>query len=430
MNRLGKCVSYPVTQGLLTELAFTSAKKSKDFPENLHKRSDLNLMVAFDNFDLFVSTPNGKDTMHETVEIGIQTIPASLEEQEIDQPLFEDEFEEPSTTAIRKRRRRAFEAKDDEIAPYPKKVTMSTTLLDLEDERRKVNAATIESAALMDFWWLTCLFSEIPQTPMWVGWNSQRILSPQPKQKVVYLPQIDASPTRNDVVVETLERSKRMKEACNQKYMSVTYDLAIAMPALKIQKAEGRKYQDLFIQLGTFHMVMSYFKGVGKFMAESGLPHILTESGVLAQGSLRGFLNGTNFNRNKRIHPLLAAALLKLHFKSFLKQEHTMDAENLKQLLLTIKIEPGDESTVTKSLPSEIQELYEKYNSYRKLTLKGEHSATAQFCMIYVEMIDVYHHLSRAVRTGNLELYTHALTEMNKLYHLFGHQNYARWGVK
>ena len=32
-------------------------------------------MVAFDNFDLFVSTPNGKDTMHETVEIGIQTIP-------------------------------------------------------------------------------------------------------------------------------------------------------------------------------------------------------------------------------------------------------------------------------------------------------------------------------------------------------------------
>lgn len=41
LNRLGKCVSYAVTQGLMTELAFTSAKKSEDFPDNLLKRSDL-----------------------------------------------------------------------------------------------------------------------------------------------------------------------------------------------------------------------------------------------------------------------------------------------------------------------------------------------------------------------------------------------------
>lgn len=60
VNRLGKCVRYAVTQGLLTELAFTSARKSEEFPDNLLKRSDLKLMVAFDNFDLFVSTPNGR----------------------------------------------------------------------------------------------------------------------------------------------------------------------------------------------------------------------------------------------------------------------------------------------------------------------------------------------------------------------------------
>jgi hypothetical protein len=120
-----------------------------------------------------------------------------------------------------------------------------------------VNGAIIKSAALMDFCWQTWLFSEIPETPMWVGWNSLRIVSPQPKQKVVYLPQIDASPTRNDaVVVETLDRYQRLKEACNQEYMSVTYDLATAMPALKIQKIEGKKYAKLFIQLGPFHMLM------------------------------------------------------------------------------------------------------------------------------------------------------------------------------
>lgn len=81
--------------------------------------------------------------------------------------------------------------------------------------------------------------------------NSEELLSPQPKQKVVYLPQIDASPTRNDVVVETLERSQRLKEACNQEYKYETYDLVVAMPALKIKKTGGRKYAKLFIH-GTF----------------------------------------------------------------------------------------------------------------------------------------------------------------------------------
>lgn len=100
---------------------------------------------------------------------------------------------------------------------------------------------------------------------------------------------------------------------------------------------------------------------------------------------------------------MFAAAFLKVHFNSFLKQEHTMDAEALKQLLLKIKIEPGDESTVTKSM-SEIQELFEKYERYRNLNLQGEHGTTGQFCMTYVGMINVYHHFSRAVRTGNLEL--------------------------
>ncbi|KAK4024395.1 hypothetical protein OUZ56_009817 [Daphnia magna] len=47
-----------------------------------------------------------------------------------------------------------------------------------------------------------------------------------------------------------------------------------------------------------------------------------------------------------------------------------MDAEALKQLLLKIKIEPGDESTVTKSM-SEIQELFEKKKDVTERELDG-----------------------------------------------------------
>ena len=139
----------------------------------------------------------------------------------------------------------------------------------------------------------------ISLTPMWVGFNSQCVKNNHVKQKVSYMPQMEASPTGNDVVKETLERSLRLKEEIDQEYVSVTYDLAIAKPALCIQAMEAPLYDKIFIQLGPFHILMSFFKAVGKFISESGLPHILTGGGVLAQGSVHGFLNGTNFNRNK-----------------------------------------------------------------------------------------------------------------------------------
>lgn len=426
LNRLGKCISYTVTQGLLTELAFTSAETSRWLPDGIIRRNDLNLMVGFDNFDLFVSTTSGKDTLHDTVGIVIQDIPAE------DVVLSESECDEYNVaTEPRKRRRKTYIARDTDIAPYHKHPKMySETILELEDDRRKLDPDTILSANKIDFLWMTFLFSGIPKTPMWVGFNSLIVENKHPLQRISYLPQIEASPTRHDVVNETLQRTLRLKEECGQKYISVTYDLAIAKVALCIQSMESPKYDSIFIQLGPFHILMSFFKAVGKFISESGLPHILTESGVLAQGSLRGFLNGNNFNRNKRIHPMLAVALEMLHFKSFMKQEEMMDEAALNSMLLKIKIEPQDEDTFSKSLPTELNELFEKYQIYRNDTLDGVHGATPQFCMKYVKFIALYHDLSRAVRTGNHKLYIHVLPEFVKVFFAFNHQNYARWGTR
>lgn len=57
---------------------------------------------------------------------------------------------------------------------------------------------------------------------------------------------------------------------------------------------EKPPFLKLLFQLGSFHIFLSFFKTVGKFIAESGAPHALTESCVLAVGSLNGFLLGTN----------------------------------------------------------------------------------------------------------------------------------------
>lgn len=68
--------------------------------------------------------------------------------------------------------------------------------------------------------------------------------------------------------------------------IAVTYDLAIAKIALKIQNEEKPAFDHLLVHLGAFHIEMALFKAFEKVIEESGGPYILNECEVLAKGSM------------------------------------------------------------------------------------------------------------------------------------------------
>lgn len=78
--------------------------------------------------------------------------------------------------------------------------------------------------------------------------------------------------------------------------------------AYAIQAVESPRFDNVFFQLRSFHIEMSFFKALGKYIACSGAPFILSESEVLANDSMNGFIAGTHYNRNKRLHQLLSAS--------------------------------------------------------------------------------------------------------------------------
>lgn len=221
---------------------------------------------------------------------------------------------------------------------------LSEPMLALTDSRRSLPPpSTLKNALNLDFVWMLSLCHCVPNTPMSTGWNSRIVKDVLPLQRVRYLPQIDASPTRVDFVKETMERSLRILKECNQRYISGTYDLAIANQALCIQSMEKPIFNNFFIQLGSFHIFLSFFKAVGKFIAEFGAPYALTESEVLAAGSLNGFLLGTNYSRCNRIPPLFVVSLEILHFQAFIKKEDNLALlESLPRLLRSLKIGEKD----------------------------------------------------------------------------------------
>ncbi|KAJ8681804.1 hypothetical protein QAD02_017596 [Eretmocerus hayati] len=115
LNRSGHCVNYSALEEFETELAYTSLARSALCPNNILLRNDLNTGVAWDNFDRFVETATGRDTLHCTNGI-------------IYQNKCHDNLNDPAgdstESSTNRKRRRSFKGCDNEIPPYPKKLKL------------------------------------------------------------------------------------------------------------------------------------------------------------------------------------------------------------------------------------------------------------------------------------------------------------------
>lgn len=153
-------------------------------------------------------------------------------------------------------------------------------------------------------------------------------------------------------------------------------------------------------------------KVIGKFIAGSGLPNILTDSEILANGSVGSFLSGKHFNRCRKIHPLLSLALQILHFKRFLNSNE-FDLEIIRNPLLQF----NKQSTSSPRMSDDtLLQLFEKYEKFKNDNLEGKKGKTAQIFFMYVKLVDYYLMLDFSIRNADLELFKYVLQKMTNLF--------------
>ena len=186
----------------------------------------------------------------------------------------------------------------------------------------------------------------------------------------------------------------KIAEECRQENIIVTYDLAIAKMAMQIQLIEKPKFDALFINLGAFHIEMAFFKALGKYIDSSGIVDVLVQSEAIAEGSRNGFIDGKHFNRCKRLHPLLSAALQTLHIKEFLS-EYEIDRDIFLEDLKDILNNPVENNQPIDVCPF-LDIVINDYLNHAELTLSGVHGKTAQFYMQYIYFVNLFFSLSRS----------------------------------
>lgn len=112
----------------------------------------------------------------------------------------------------------------------------------------------------METIWMMSYALGCSNTKRWNAWNAERTTDLNPVHKIGYLPNINMSPTSDSVVKKTLEVAQDVAKDCQQKFIAVTFDLAIASKAYKIRQDLSPNFDNIFISLGAFHTELSYFK--------------------------------------------------------------------------------------------------------------------------------------------------------------------------
>ena len=132
------------------------------------------------------------------------------------------------------------------------------------------------------------------EVPGWAGFLSMTGEKPKRLTTIDYYPVINHPITEYKTVQEVLRYSEEATREVGQEYTITTFDLGVCMKAYPIVWNNPHRYSKHIILLGTFNLVIAYFKMVGKKMAASGLEDILLEAGLISCGSIKGVMSGKN----------------------------------------------------------------------------------------------------------------------------------------
>ena len=107
------------------------------------------------------------------------------------------------------------------------------------------------------------------------------------------------------------------------------------------------------------------------------------QSGLCMSGSINTLLSGKHYNRCWYVHEIINDALERLFIRQYLQ-----DSEQLISNLQCLKGTDGMKENVFNNV---ITLLIKIYQQLRKKRLQGELGKTAQYWLIYVEMVSKLH---------------------------------------
>ncbi len=157
---------------------------------------------------------------------------------------------------------------------------------------------------------------------------------------------------------------------------------AIAKIAMHIQETEYPVFNNVFINLGAFHLEASYFASLGFMLADSGLPQLLCEAHVIGSNSVAGFLAGKHLSQCSRIHQHLLAALTKVQLNQFVLD--TQPNGVIPQSILKTLCDNPHEINNMLNEETDVMDFLLLFECYTESCLNGDYGKITQYLAMYM----------------------------------------------
>ena len=228
-----------------------------------------------------------------------------------------------------------------------------------------------------------------------------------------YLPTINAPAPQYSTAYEILNQVLKIMKALDPKEVSVVFDQALYAKVAEIAWKHDQ-YEKIVLRMGAFHTPCNFLSIIGKGFGSAGLRDIAVESGIIAEGSITGMLEGRKYNRGIRLSKLVYEALLRLAWRGFvewLTEHHMQDLKHHAKTTEILKTLHDDvskeefEAAVQEPSCSIIVQRFLEYLDY----LRSAGGQLAEFWVSYVDMVDILLAFIRASREGNWVLHLAAI---------------------
>ena len=325
LNRLGHSVSYSQFEEIDTALCLQKLALSAGdvaMPANIYPSVFTSL--AWDNIDRLEETVSGEGTSHRVNGIAIQRKVIGP------QPL-------KANYMVAKTKKRSISTAPLLLPTYNagQRIGPPTTLSIDAD-----TSSLVEDAKTKNLVWLLARMSN-PETQAissWTRFNIQiRNEVTVVQDNVGYLPTINAPATQMSTVNEVLNQSLNIMQSLQLTNIVCVFDQALYAKAIEITWKHHDKFKNIIIRMGVFHTVCNLLSTIGKRFQDAGLRDLCVESGVIAEGSISGVMEGRKYNRAVRLHKLVYEALMRLVWKGFLGWLELNHSENIVDLDQTIE---------------------------------------------------------------------------------------------
>ena len=424
INRLGHSESYSFSLELETAIAVAVQETSELLSSQIvrNPQGPAIFHSEFDNYDQLINDLTGKGSIHTAHGIMMQ------EASEGTHPQLAI-TEKPAS------KKRSWTDAPNEPLPDCYVTQRKSPQMTVEGTSVEGSQAAFHLAQKKDIAWLFLRNKQSGnQTiPGWAGFVSSG-RKPDHLTKIGYYPVIHQPITQYSTVQECLRYAEKATDEVgqNQKYVYSTYDLGVCMKAYPLLWKFPERFDRHVVLIGTFHLIMGYYKMLGKKMDGSGLSDVLLEANLISSGSLQGVLAGKHYDRATNCHKVVLESMHRLLMQEYLQTRSKAEVFNglgneKVKMVETVTNDLSPESLTWFLEDPDLLTDLDDYLDFCETVRNGQLGKTAKFWLTYMDHVSLVLSLMRAVKTNDFYLYAYCIEHMSDLFFAYGGQNYARY---